>query len=174
MSAIAAEAVPASRLTLVPLRAGHAEEMASVLADPDLYAFTGGSPPSSEALRARYERLVAGSPDAAVSWCNWVIELHRPPCLAGQVQATISSAGGLVAEVAWVVGTPWQGRGIATEAARALIGWLGQQSVRIVIAHIHPRNTASGAVAAANGLTPTSDWHNGERRWQLTMPPPGR
>ncbi len=169
MSAIAAEAVPASRLTLVPLRAGHAEEMASVLADPDLYAFTGGSPPSSEALRARYERLVAGSPDAAVSWCNWVIELHRPPCLAGQVQATISSAGGLVAEVAWVVGTRWQGRGIAREAARALIAWLGRQSVDTVIAHIHPDHHASAGVAAAAGLSPTSEWQDGERRWRLPI-----
>jgi len=38
----------------------------------------------------------------------------------------------------WVVGIPWRGQGIATEAVRALIAWLGQQSVPTVIAHTHP------------------------------------
>ncbi len=89
---IAADVIRAGRLTLVPLRAGHAGEMADVLADPDLYAFTGGSPPSVADLRSRYERWVAGSPDPSVSWCNWVIQLHGPRCLAGTVQATMGPA----------------------------------------------------------------------------------
>jgi RimJ/RimL family protein N-acetyltransferase len=176
---IATEIIRSSRLTLVPLRAGHADEMADVLADPDLYAFTGGSPPSVRDLRTRYERWVAGSPDPAVSWCNWVIQLQSPRCLAGTVQATIGAVGVGVdqpsAEIAWVVRTRWQGRGLATEAARALVGWLQAQSVSTVVAHIHPRHLASAAVAAAAGLTPTDDWHDGERMWTLTITAePGR
>jgi len=171
VSVITAQPVPASRLTLVPLSAGHADEMAAVLADPDLYTFTGGSPPTRQELRARYERWAAGSPDPAVSWCNWVIQLHSPRCLAGTVQATISTGDEPAAEVAWVVGTPWQRRGIATEAARTLIAWLGQQSVQTVIAHIHPGHQASAAVAAAAGLSPTGQLQDGEMRWRLTMTP---
>jgi RimJ/RimL family protein N-acetyltransferase len=172
MSAIAADLIPASRLDLVPLRAEHATEMAAVLADPDLYTFTGGSPPTALALRARYDRWLAGSADPAVSWCNWVIRLHSPACLAGTVQATISTGGDQpAAEVAWVVGTRWQGRGIATEAARALIAWLRRQSVRTVVAHVHPGHDASAAVAAAAGLAPTGRWQDGERRWLLTTAP---
>jgi RimJ/RimL family protein N-acetyltransferase len=171
MSAITAEPVTARRLTLVPLSAGHADEMAAVLADPQLYAFTGGSSPARQELRARYELWIAGSPDPAVSWCNWVIRLRGPGCLAGTVQATISTADEPAAEVAWVVGTPWQGQGIATEAARALVAWLGQQSIKTVIAHIHPGHQASAAVAAAAGLTPTGQLQDGEMRWQLTMTP---
>jgi RimJ/RimL family protein N-acetyltransferase len=169
MRAIAAQPVSTGRLTLVPLAAGHADEMATVLADPELYTFTGGSPPTRQELRARYERWIAGSPDPAVSWCNWVIQLRSPRCLAGTVQATISIGDEPVAEVAWVVGTSWQGQGIATEAARALVAWLAQQSVRTVIAHIHPRHQASAAVAAAAGLTPTGVLQDGEMRWRLTM-----
>jgi RimJ/RimL family protein N-acetyltransferase len=168
MSPITAEAIRTDRLTLLPLRAGHAGEMAAALADPDLHAFIGGAPLSPRDLRARYECLVAGSPDPAVSWCNWVIQLRDPGCLVGTVQATIST-GGLTAEVAWVVGTPWQGQGIATEAARALVAWLGQQSVPAVIAHIHPDHQASAAVAAAAGLTPTEERHDGEVRWHLNL-----
>jgi RimJ/RimL family protein N-acetyltransferase len=167
MSAITAEPIHTDRLTLLPLQAGHAGEMAAALADPDLHAFIGGAPLSPQDLRARYERLVAGSPDPAVSWCNWVIQLRGPGCLVGTVQATIS-ADGPTAEVAWVVGTPWQGQGIATEAARALVAWLGQRSVPAVIAHIHPDHRASAAVAAAAGLTPTDQRHDGEVRWHLT------
>jgi RimJ/RimL family protein N-acetyltransferase len=168
---IAAEPIFTRRLTLLPLRTEHAEEMAAVLADPDLHTFTGGSPLSPQALRSRYERLIAGSPDPAVSWCNWVIQLRGPGCLAGTVQATISTGDRPAGEVAWVVGTPWQGRGIATEAARALIAWLWQQPVQTVIAHIHPRHHASAAVAAAAGLTPTGQIQDGEIRWRLTMTP---
>jgi RimJ/RimL family protein N-acetyltransferase len=171
MSAIAAELVSARRLDLLPLRAEHADEMAAVLADPDLYTFTGGFPPTREKLRARYERMIAGSPDPAVSWCNWVIQLRGPGCLAGTVQATISTGDVTVAEVAWVVGTQWQGRGIATEAAQALIAWLGRRSVQTVIAHIHPLHQASAAVAAAAGLTATDQSQDGETRWRLTMTP---
>jgi len=171
MSTIAAQPVSTGRLSLVPLAAGHADEMAAVLADPELYTFTGGSPPSSQELRARYERWIAGSPDPAVSWCNWVIQLRSPRCLAGTVQATVSTGDEPVAEVAWVVGRSWQGQGIATEAARALVAWLGQQSVRAVIAHIHPRHQASAAVAAAAGLAPTGELQDGEMRWRLTIAP---
>jgi RimJ/RimL family protein N-acetyltransferase len=166
MSAIAAEPIRTSRLALLPLRAEHAAEMAAALADPGLHAFIGGAPLSPQDMRTRYEHLAAGSPDPAVSWCNWVIQLLDPGCLVGTVQATIT-ADGPMAEVAWVVGTPWQGQGIATEAARALVAWLGQQSVTAVIAHIHPDHRASAAVAAAAGLTPTNERHDGEIRWHL-------
>lgn len=169
MSAITAKPVTARRLILEPLSAGHADEMAAVLADPGLYAFTGGSPPTRQELRARYERWIAGSPDPAVSWCNWVISLRSPGFLAGTVQATISTGDEPAAEVAWVVGTRWQGQGIATEATRALVGWLGRQSVKTVIAHIHPDHQASAAVAAAAGLTPTGQQQDGEMRWRLAM-----
>jgi RimJ/RimL family protein N-acetyltransferase len=176
MNAITATVISTARLNLVPLTADHAAEMAVVLADPGLYAFTGGAPPTMAELRARYQRWAAGSPDPAVSWCNWVIELRAERCLAGTVQATTSTAPVVAddepaAEIAWIVGSPWQGRGIATEAARALVPWLGQQSVRTVVAHIHPDHAASAAIAAAAGLAPTGELQNGEQRWRLSLRP---
>jgi RimJ/RimL family protein N-acetyltransferase len=174
--AVTAEPIVTARLALLPLQPGHAEEMAAVLAGPELYAFTGGAPPSAEELRARYERWASGSGDPEVSWCNWAIWLRDPGCLAGWVQATVATggqhlggkpaAGETSAEIAWVVGVPWQGHGLATEAARSLITWLRQQSVRTVTAHIHPDHAASAAVATAAGLTPTGHLDDGEIRWQ--------
>ncbi|HEX6443462.1 MAG TPA: GNAT family N-acetyltransferase [Streptosporangiales bacterium] len=169
MGTVRAEPIAAERLVLEPLRVEHADEMAGLLADPALYAFIGGSPPTPDAVQARYERLVAGSPDPAVSWCNWVIRLREQGCLAGTVQATIGADGG-EAEIAWVVGSAWQGRGLASEAAGALVAWLRLRSVRTIVAHVHPEHRASAGVAAAAGLTPTGERQDGEVRWRWTSP----
>ncbi|MFF8617829.1 GNAT family N-acetyltransferase [Streptomyces sp. NPDC015350] len=166
MSALEARTIGTGRLDLLPLRVAHAEEMADVLSDPALHTFIGGTPDTPQALRSRYRRMTAGSPDPAVSWLNWVIRLRDTPGLTGTVQATVGpSDHGPVAEIAWVVGTPWQGSGIATEAARGLVDWLGGQRVHTVIAHIHPEHRASAAVATAAGLAPTGEWHEGEIKW---------
>lgn len=165
-----AAVIPTARLELRPLRIEHAAEMAGVLSDPGLHTFIGGAPLDATALRARYERLVAGSPDPEVAWCNWVLHARAEGCLVGTVQATVGGpATDRTAEVAWVVGTPWQGRGYATEAARALVAWLAARSVTQVIAHIHPGHRASAAVARAAGLAPTDQWQDGEVRWRAVM-----
>jgi RimJ/RimL family protein N-acetyltransferase len=161
--------VRTARLDLVPLAVEHAAEMAEVLSDPALHTFIGGEPSTPEALRSRYERLVAGSPDPAVLWCNWVLRERTGGHLVGTVQATVS---GEVAEVAWVVGTPWQGRGYAGEAARSLVGHVVRAfPVHTVVAHVHPAHHASAAVATAAGLTRTETLQDGETRWEL---PAGR
>ncbi len=171
MTVVEAEVISTERLELLPLVVGHAEEMCEVLGDPALHAFIGGAPDGLEALRRRYQSMLAGSPDPAVSWCNWVIRLRDEGCLTGTVQATIGPSGeGTVAEIAWVVGTPWQRRGIGGEAARGLVAWLGRQPVQAVIAHIHPAHTASAAVATTAGLTPTDQSHDGETLWHLSLP----
>ncbi|MFE4016896.1 GNAT family N-acetyltransferase [Streptomyces sp. NPDC059101] len=166
MSTLAAQAISTRRLDLLPLHVAHTEEMAAALSDPALHTFIGGTPDTPQAMRARYRRMTAGPPDPAVSWLNWVIRLRAESCLTGTVQATVSPTGrGPIAEIAWVVGTPWQGRGIATEAARGLVTWLSRQPVHTVIAHIHPEHRASAAVATAAGLAATGERHEGEIRW---------
>ncbi|MEU2135242.1 GNAT family N-acetyltransferase [Streptomyces sp. NPDC018352] len=164
------ETIHTDRLALLPLQVEHADEMAAVLSDLGLHTFIGGTPDTAQDLRARYERLVAGSPRPGESWCNWVIQLRDAACLAGYVQATVTAdEHGAAAEIAWVTGTPWQRRGIATEATQGLVAWLRKHPVHTVIAHIHPDHKASAAVATAAGLTPTNQWHDGEIRWQLTI-----
>ncbi|MFJ3768336.1 GNAT family N-acetyltransferase [Streptomyces sp. NPDC090082] len=160
--------VRTERLDLVPLAVEHAGEMAGVLDDPALHTFIGGAPLTGPELRARYERLVAGSPDPATVWCNWVVRVRATGRLAGTVQATVTG-GGRTAEVAWVTGTPWQGRGIAREAAGALVALLTERGVRTVVAHVHPDHGASAAVAHAAGLTPTEEQQDGETRWELRL-----
>ena len=170
MTHIAAEPIETARLELEPLRIEHAEPMAAVLADPRLHVFIGGAPETAPQLRARYARMLAGPSDPAESWCNWMIRLRENQELTGTVQATVSpDADGLHAEIAWVIGAAWQRRGIAAEAARALVDWLSRQPIHAVIAHIHPDHHASAAVATAAGLTPTAEIHDGEIRWRKNI-----
>ena len=68
---------------------------------------------------------------------------------------------------AWVVFSPFQGRGYAREAAVVLVEWLlASGAADAVVAHIHPEHAASEAVARAAGLERTDEWHDGERRWR--------
>ncbi|HEX4703961.1 MAG TPA: GNAT family N-acetyltransferase, partial [Pseudonocardiaceae bacterium] len=76
---------------------------------------------------------------------------------------------GPVAEIAWVVGTPWQGRGIATEATRGLVNWLHTQPIVVITAHVHPAHAASIAVAAAAGLAATDERQDGEVTWRMRV-----
>ncbi|MFD3546659.1 GNAT family N-acetyltransferase [Streptomyces sp. NPDC058655] len=104
-------------------------------------------------------------PGPAVVWANWVLRLRAGGGLVGTVQATLTPVRD-VAELAWVIGAPWQGRGFATEAARALAGWLSGLPVGRLVAHVHPGHAASAAVAAACGLHPTPYRQDGEVRWE--------
>lgn len=164
-----AEAIGTGRLLLIPLRVRDAEEMAGVLGDERLHEFTGGSPAGAADLQARYERLVAGSPDPAVCWLNWIVRLRTKGQAIGTVQATVT-CGSLAAEVAWVIGTRWQGRGYAAEAAGGLVSWLAEQGITTITACIHPDHHASARVAARAGLSPTDRMADGERVWQLITP----
>ena len=81
------------------------------------------------------------------------------------MQATIRDDGRL-AEIAWVVGLAWQGRGYATEAALALVRWLESRGVVRITANIQRDHEASETVARRVGLRPTGEMVVGERVWE--------
>jgi RimJ/RimL family protein N-acetyltransferase len=158
-----AEPLTTPRLTLEPLRVEHARELAPLLDDPALHAFTDGAPETEAQLRARYERQVAGhAPDRSAGWLNWVLRDRATGAPVGTVQATITDGA---AELAWVVATKRQGEGLATEAATAVAQWLRSRGVEQLVAHIHPDHAASAAVARRLGMTPGEPRADGELRW---------
>jgi len=164
----AAEPIETARLTLEPLRVDHAGEMREVLSDPALYRYTGGKPPSLDELRTRYAMQAVGrSPDARHGWLNWIARDRDTGAAVGIVQATLKPSGGqLEAEIAWIIGVPYQRRGFAIEAATAMVQWLGDHGVQTFTAHIHPGHTASMSVARRLGLTATEIIEGEETRWE--------
>jgi RimJ/RimL family protein N-acetyltransferase len=169
----AADTVVSPRLLLDPLTVDAADEMVSVLSDPELYKYTGGQPPTLEQLREEYTTEVAGqSADDAQRWLNWVVRWRHSQEPVGYVQAMVEDLDGTrVAEIAWVISAAHQRQGVATEASNAMIEWLCSFGVQRVAAHILPNHDASAAVARRLGLHRTDRWVDGEIRWESTLQP---
>lgn len=116
--------IASAGLTLEPQTAAHAAEMFAVLSDPAIYEYENEPPPSVEWLRARFARLESRrSADGRERWLNWVI---RPPTseLIGYVQATVRANGR--AAIAYQLASAHWGRGLATQAVRAMVGELAK------------------------------------------------
>jgi RimJ/RimL family protein N-acetyltransferase len=116
------------RLALLPVVAEDADELAVVFADERLYAFTGGGAGTVEELRETLGRLARDR--AADPWAqlSWVVRRLADERAVGMLQAVFSD-GGRSAEIAWLVGVPWQGQGLASEAATAVVARLAAQGV---------------------------------------------
>jgi RimJ/RimL family protein N-acetyltransferase len=155
------------RVVLAELAVADAAAMVEVLSSPELYVFTGGSPPSLSDLERRYTSQVNGSGRDGEDWYNWIIRLAGPMTAIGYVQATVTADG---ADVAWVIGLPWQGRGFAKEAATAMLALLRARGVGRITAHISPDHLASIHVAESLGLVATEEIDDdGERVWAVTV-----
>jgi RimJ/RimL family protein N-acetyltransferase len=152
------ERIPTARLELVPVVADDADQLIEVFGDPRLYVFLGGRPTTAETLRARFAALAADRPanTEGTAQRNWTVRRRSDGRAVGMLQAAFSDQG-RAAEIAWAVGVPWQGHGIASEAARALVGWLERRGVATITAHIHPGHHASATVARRAGLRPTGE-----------------
>ncbi len=128
--------------------------MADVLGSPELYTHIGGEPPTEAELSVRYTRQTAGvSPDSSQEWMNWVV-MADGTTPAGYVQAS-RPIGATTAEVAWVIGVAWQGRGYATTTVTLMVAGLAARGVDEVVVDIRPANNASEGVARHIGMAAT-------------------
>jgi RimJ/RimL family protein N-acetyltransferase len=154
------------RLELVPLTADDAIDLFPVLHDPALGRWTCDEPPADvHALRTTCEMWSSRrSFDGGELWLNWVARRREDDRAIGHLQATVGEEG---TAVAWVIATPFQGQGFATEAARALIDWLlADLRVSPIVASIHPGNVASQTVARRIDMRPTERLDGGEVIWE--------
>jgi len=158
------------RLTLTALTVGDADEMVGVLNDERLHEFVGGRPNSVDELRDRYRRFVVGPTEGRDAWLNWIVRTKHVGAAVGTLQATVSTSSDArsIADVAWVIGVAWQGRGFASESTRSVVEWLQSHGVDDVTAHIHPDHHASAMVARRAGLRATDERVDGEIVWRLT------
>ena len=157
------------RLLVAPMFEIDADALFELLQQPELYVFTSlPAPVSVEGLRTRIhlweDRL---SPQRDELWLNWTLRLKFTGVVIGFVQATVTAHE---AELAWLVGVPYQGQGYATEACRCLIGWLrDQRKVQKVRANIHRKHAISQRLAQNLGLSRSGDLTNeGEEVWMAS------
>lgn len=167
-----ADDIDTDRVRLRPMRPDDSGALFRVLDDATLHSFMGGVPDKIDELRSRLEVWVAErSVDGREAWLNWVVRAADDGRVLGATQATVEQGrDGLHAVVAWTVGSAYQRRGFASEAARAMVSWLAEQGASRIDAHIHPEHGASAGVARNAGLTPTDDMVDGEVVWRLRAP----
>ena len=94
---------------LVPAAADDADELAVAFADERLYAFTGGGPGTVGELRDTLGRLAGDRAADPGAQLNWVTRRLADEQVIGMLQAVFGE-GGRSAELAWLVGVPWQAR----------------------------------------------------------------
>ena len=169
MIAIPADAecvLQSDRLLLTPIVVSDAEALFELLKEPSLYSFIGGPPPASvEVVRERirwWEKR--HSPNGDEVWLNWTVRLKEPDGVVGHFQASVRATQ---ADLAWVIGLPFQRRGYATEAARAVAEWLKKRfALRELQAKIHTDHIASQRIAERIGLQrPSETTPQGEQIW---------
>ena len=155
-----------SRLNLTPMVQRDAPDLFALLRDPALHEFSTDPPPAhsdevQERIRVWESRR---SPTQDDLWLNWTLRLRQSGLAVGYIQATVNE---YAAELAWVIGAPFQRQGYATEAAQRVATWaLDYFNVAELRASIHPNHIASQRVAAHVGLQPSGVYtHEGEELW---------
>ncbi len=131
------------RLRLEPLRESHAAELFDLLSDARLYEFIPQDPPVTlDALAARYKLLESRkSPNGGEDWLNWAARSKAEGTCVGTVQVTIGRDRR--AHLAYEIGVPYWGRGLATEACAHVIRTLFDEGIVEVWAELDTRNVAS-------------------------------
>jgi RimJ/RimL family protein N-acetyltransferase len=162
-----------ARLALEPLEARHAALLLDVLSAPEIYEHLDEDPPADLAtLEERYRRLEARrSPDGSQAWLNWAVRVEGPGEYAGYVQATVEAGS---AEVAYVLGPAWWGRGLATEAVTVMCAHLAvDHAVTRLTAHVAPGNRASRSLLERLGFSFVRRTTDGDLFLERTVERPG-
>ena len=148
-----------TRLSYAPLAAEDAAVLFPLLADPAVYRYIDAHPPASIGeLAARFDRVRAGPPSdrTGESWWNYTVRLLESGLAVGRLEATIV---GDRAEVAYLFGQMYWGKGYATEA----LTWLHRQlrqcaAVNTFWATVRPENSRSIRLLHRTGYVEVNQW----------------
>jgi RimJ/RimL family protein N-acetyltransferase len=139
------------RLTYEPLTAAHAAALFPSFCDPRVTEHIGDAPASLEALAADFTRMAAGPPASRPTdqWIDFAVRLASTGDYIGRIESTCYGAW---AEVAYVFGVAWWGKGYASEAMRWMHAHLMSRfGVTEFWATVRPANTRSLALLARLG-----------------------
>jgi RimJ/RimL family protein N-acetyltransferase/catechol 2,3-dioxygenase-like lactoylglutathione lyase family enzyme len=166
---------PSLRTARLELRRLHADDTGDVVrifADPRLSRYLGADLTDEERARAMVARRLAGEHPEGLG--HWVFVLDGEVVGLGHLRPSGELPGG-VPEIGWYVGAAHQGRGLATEAAAALLDHgLNRLGLPAVWALVHERNAASLGLAAKLGLLDVgSGTHYGDAHRVLVALPDG-
>jgi RimJ/RimL family protein N-acetyltransferase len=140
-----------ARLVISRMAPDDAAGLHSALAGPDVGRYLGGPDVGDlDDVRRRIARVLAGPDDPDRTWVNLTLREVEGPVI-GRLEATVNPGW---AEVAWVLGAAWWGRGYGTESALWLADYLADVfGVTELWGTVHPDNTASIALMRRLGMS---------------------
>ena len=155
-----------ARLRLEPLSDVHLEGFNAMNSDPQVMRYLTGKPETLDESRAIIERVKARWADTGYSWWALVArdtgELVGAACLQNlRREATPLPDRDCPLEIGWRLRREHQGRGYASEAARAIAAHgFETMGAGELLAVCHPDNRASWTVMERLGMQPL-----GLQRW---------
>lgn len=168
------------RLHYQPLDHAHADGLFAALDDERVGRYIGGADVTTiDALHERIDRVTAGpSGRPHEHWVNVVVRRVDDDVVVGRLEATVIHRR---AEIAYVFGPRWWGRGYATEATAWLIGHLTERfELDEIGAAIHPDNAASQRLVERVGLIridpptpPLTSYDDGDLVFMMQLPASG-
>ena len=148
------------RLIFRDWNATDVEPFHSLCADPSVMQFVGDGEPWS---RARTDQFVASAREMSqtLGFCRWPV-IYKPSSAVIGFCGFVPASDG--AEIGWRLAKEYWGRGLATEAARAVLKYgfetLGFQRI---IATVQAPNSASIRVVEKLGMKAESTFQRGGR-----------
>ncbi len=163
-----------TRLTLRPFVADDFEAFHAMRSDEDVVLYLYQGPLSPAETHELLARKIAGTSWAREGdWLSAAVVERASGATVGDVGLGWVSERDRTAEIGFTFDPEHQGRGFATEAARALVGWaFASAGLHRVIGRTEARNTASARVLEKLGMRleahlVENEWVKGE--WQSEL-----
>ncbi len=161
----------AERLALRAYTDSDLENLHAIYSLPEVARWLYYGPSTLEESREKLARKIAGSELTEERGLTAAVEL-RDGTYVGDVVLFYASVEHKTVEVGFTFHPAHQGKGYATEAARAIIDWAFGQGFHRVVGRLEARNTASARVLEKLGmrreaLLVENEWVKGE--WQSEL-----
>lgn len=159
------------RLVLRPYNESDLDNLHAIYSLPEVARWLYYEPTTLEESREKLARKIAGSELEEDRGLSAAVEL-RDGTYVGDVVLFYGSVEHKTAEVGFSFHPAHQGKGYATEAARALVDWAFAQGFHRVVGRLEARNEASARVLEKLGmrreaLLVENEWVKGE--WQSEL-----
>jgi aminoglycoside 6'-N-acetyltransferase len=158
-----------------------AEIIAAYRSDPDVHRYQGWERTDAEGVRAQIEEMTQRQPGEPGGWVQLSVEERDGGRLVGDVGLSPAEGEPDVIKVGYTIAPAFQGRGYATEAVQALVGYaLHTLGAEVVRAYASAENLPSIRVAEKVGMRlveriehhyGTSTWHGVRYEVRSDQPP---
>ncbi|HET7228981.1 MAG TPA: GNAT family protein [Longimicrobium sp.] len=154
MNAPASALLETERLRLRRLERRDLPALLAYRNDPEVARYQGwGDGFSAEQGAAMLEAQTGLEPGTPGAWFRWMMEEKATAAVVGDVAMCVAAEDTRQAELGFTLAREHQGRGLAAEAVRAVLGWaFGELALHRVVAVTDARNDAAAALLQRIGF----------------------